>query len=239
LRRQIVLGEELKKLIWDKVEKQIENLVGLYTADGIVGSEKEKIIQEFVSIIPFDPNSQKQLEKQLEQLKSQNDISSFLFKVANDAYTYKEKTLGAEIMRQIEKWVCLSVVDNLWMDHLDSIDDLREGIGLRGYGQLDPLVEYKNEAYSMFERLVSAVDYEIAHRIFKVQVQLAPDQLQALQRQQQTAISETAKEQLSDQAIKQSASKKKLGRNDPCWCGATKPDGTPKKYKHCHYPDMP
>lgn len=150
-------------------------------------------------------------------------------------------------MRQIEKWVGLSVVDNLWMDHLDAIDDLREGIGLRGYGHLDPLVEYKNEAYSMFERLVSGIDYEITHRIFKVQVQLSPDQLAALQKQQQTTISKEAQQELNKQQTRRgsdlkgfqgltpagSSNRKKLGRNDPCPCGSG------KKWKKCHYPQIP
>ena len=75
-------------------------------------------------------------------------------------------------MREVERWVMLSVVDNLWMDHLDAIDDLREGIGLRGYGQRDPLVEYKNEAFKMFEKLIAAIDSEIARRIFRVSVEV-------------------------------------------------------------------
>jgi preprotein translocase subunit SecA len=84
----------------------------------------------------------------------------------------------------------------------------------------------------MFERLVSSLDHDITHRIFKVQVQISPDQLQALQQQQQqTVIQKTAQKQLSNQAVKQSSSKRKLGRNDPCWCGSG------KKWKRCHWPE--
>jgi len=234
LRRQIVAGENLKDLMLEKLSAQIANMINLYLAEGITATGKEKLIGEFISIIPFDLNSQKQILAQLEQLKNADVISDFLVKIVRDLYQQKEKEMGSEIMRQIEKWVSLSVVDNLWMDHLDAIDDLREGIGLRGYGQRDPLVEYKNEAYSMFERLVSNIDYEITHRIFKVQVQLSPDQLAALQKQQQTTISKEAQQERL-----KSTTKKKLGRNDPCWCGATKADGTPKKFKHCHYPELP
>ncbi len=242
LRRQIVQGENLKDLILEKLDTQIGNIVNMYV------SEKEKIMQEFISIIPFEENSQKQIMSQLDQLKNSEDISAFLLKVLKDIYEQKEKGLGVEVMRQIEKWVGLSIVDKFWMDHLDAIDDLREGIGLRGYGQLDPLVEYKNEAFSMFERLVSGIDYEIAHRIFKVQVQLAPDlpaqagQLAALQKQQQTTITKEAQKQTSKEQItrldsaRQANNKeqeKKLGRNDPCWCGSG------KKWKKCHYPNIP
>lgn len=243
LRRQIVEGQDLKNMILEKLGSQIHNIVNLYAAEGFSSIEREKILQEFVSIIPFDPNSQRGLLSQIEQMKDADTISDFLIKVTKDTYDQKEKSVGSEIMRQIEKWASLSVVDNFWMDHLDAIDDLREGIGLRGYGQLDPLVEYKNEAFSMFERLISAIDYEIAHRIFKIQVQLSPDQLKAIQQQQQTTISKEAQHRQSKMGSdlqgvkgltpKGSDNKKKLGRNDPCWCGSG------KKWKKCHYPNIP
>ncbi|MCL4338718.1 preprotein translocase subunit SecA [Patescibacteria group bacterium] len=230
LRRQIVVGQNLKEMMQKKLSEQIRTLVNLYSADNAVNQgDKEKILKEFVSIVPFDPNSEKQILVQLGERKTPQEIEEFLVKVVGDVYEQREKTLGSEIMRQIEKWAGLSVVDNMWMDHLDAIDDLREGIGLRGYGQLDPLVEYKNEAYSMFERLVFSVDYEITHRIFKIQVQLAPDQMVALQKQQQTSIQKEA--QKRSQSITHSTqSKNRLGRNDPCWCGSG------KKWKKCHYP---
>ncbi|MCL5797851.1 MAG: preprotein translocase subunit SecA [Patescibacteria group bacterium] len=230
LRRQIVVGQNLKEMMQKKLSEQIRTLVNLYSADNAVNQgDKEKILKEFVSIVPFDPNSEKQILVQLGERKIPQEIEEFLVKVVGDVYEQREKTLGSEIMRQIEKWAGLSVVDNMWMDHLDAIDDLREGIGLRGYGQLDPLVEYKNEAYSMFERLVFSVDYEITHRIFKIQVQLAPDQMVVLQKQQQTSIQKEA--QKRSQSITHSTqSKNRLGRNDPCWCGSG------KKWKKCHYP---
>ncbi len=242
LRRQIVEGQDLKNMILEKLESQIHNIVNLYQASGFSSIEREKILQEFNSIIPFDPNSQKGLLLQLEQKKDADTISDFLIKVTKDTYEQKEKSVGSEIMRQIEKWASLSVVDNFWMDHLDAIDDLREGIGLRGYGQLDPLVEYKNEAFSMFERLISAIDYEIAHRIFKIQVQLSPDQISAIKKEQETVIAKSAKQQSvsqpfdyaqGQQSIVNSQQKGKLGRNDPCWCGSG------KKWKKCHYPQLP
>lgn len=234
LRRQIVAGENLRELILQKISDQLNIFVNLYAAQGITEKEKEKIITEFVSIIPFDPSSQKQILSQMENLSHPSDIIEYLYKVVMDTYQRREKQLGGDIVGQVEKWVALSVVDGLWMDHLDAVDDLREGIGLRGYGQLDPLVEYKNEAYSMFERLVSAIDSEIAHRIFKVQVQLSADQMKAMQQQQETTITKEAKRQavLNQQSIGKSSMKRNLGRNDPCWCGSG------KKWKRCHYPQV-
>ena len=117
-------------------------------------------------------------------------------------------------MRQIENFVILGTYDELWMDHLDAIDDLRDGIRLRGYAQKDPLVEYKQEAYNMFETLLNRINNQIARKIFRFQPTAAPppplERLKA-----------------KDEATK----KKKIGRNDPCHCGSG------KKYKDCHYPD--
>lgn len=143
------------------------------------------------------------------------------------------------------------------MDHLDAIENLRQGIGLRGYGQKDPLVEYKNEAFEMFEQLINAIDDEIVHRIYKIQVQQAPTVDTAHQHMVKQAAGSNIATEVSTGARggsltsssgklsgatrqptrQESASGGKLGRNDPCWCGATKPDGTPKKYKQCHWPN--
>src|SRR5690348_15959171 len=123
------------------------------------------------------------------------------------------------------------------MDHLDAIENLRQGIGLRGYGQRDPLVEYKNEAFGMFENLVKTIDDQIVHTIFKVQIQ------PAIQHEHIHVTENTPPEEISQPKVdketnvianevkqSQSSTNKKLGRNDPCWCGSG------KKWKKCHYP---
>jgi preprotein translocase subunit SecA len=128
----------------------------------------------------------------------------------------------------------LSVYDNLWTDHLDAIENLRQGIGLRGYGQRDPLVEYKNEAFRMFENLIAGIDDEIVHRIYKIQVQQAP-----VLQQPVDLITNTPDSEISNPIQKKTVKTKtvsadpkaKLGRNDPCWCGSG------KKYKKCHWPN--
>ncbi len=226
-RRKILEGERLKEKILEMVKQEISTIVSVYASDKDTSFDREKIITEFCTIIPFEEASQKQLVIQLEQLHGAVDITDFLSKVATDMYENREKQLTAEMMSQIERWVNLNVLDNLWMDHLDAIDDLREGIGLRGYGQRDPLVEYKNEAFSMFERLMAAFDSEIVHRLFKVNVQMAPQG-------QETPITQAAKQMRTNADIAVKSPKvntqKELGRNDPCWCGSG------KKWKKCHYP---
>lgn len=240
LRRQIVFGENVREMILSKLKEHIQNSVHMYVAEGYTDTEKEKIMQEFVTIIPFEAESQKRVFSHMQGLHKTEEIADFLVKTTSDIYAQREKQFGPELSRQVEKWVALSVVDNLWMEHLDAIDDLREGIGLRGYGQLDPLVEYKNEAFSMFERLVASMGYEIAHRIFKVQVQLAPGQSVQPPVVEETTITREAQKELqkTDEATRLSLTgsggqRKKLGRNDPCPCGSG------KKWKKCHYPEIP
>ncbi|MBI5019184.1 preprotein translocase subunit SecA [Candidatus Gottesmanbacteria bacterium] len=236
-RRRVLEGESQKEAILKKITNEVALLAGVH--GGEAGSiDREKIIQEFVSIIPFDSASAEQLVKQLQQMHTTADISDFLTKLAEDAYGKRETQMSPEVMRQVERWVSLQVVDSLWMNHLDAIDDLREGIGLRGYGQRDPLVEYKNEAFSMFEQLLTGIDSEIAHRIFKVQVQMAPHQHNEPVKNSKNKAPEPVlplpnpPKKMQTNAPKSEISRNsavavKLGRNDPCPCGSG------LKYKKC------
>lgn len=243
-RKKILGGERLKDKILESVSEEISVLVAAYATENDTSFDLQKIVTEYSSIIPFDENSQHQLTTQLSQMHSSAEITEFLNTVAKDMYGGREKQMTEEVAAQIERWVSLNVIDNLWMAHLDGIDDLREGIGLRGYGQRDPLVEYKNEAFSMFERLMSTIDSEIVHRIYKVQVQMNPPGADAGNKKQvaadlpkmETTITQAAKKMRTNgekSAPKQAVNtQKELGRNDPCWCGSG------KKFKKCHYPDL-
>jgi len=251
-RRRILeadLMDSLEKEIIEKIDifiATIVNLNGNQISDN-AKSIDEKIIDDFTTIIPFDDNSKKQLAKQLETVSSMEQKINFLTDIAHDIYIQRKKQLGEEMMTQIERYVMLSVSDTLWMEHLDAVENLRGGIGLRGYGQRDPLVEYKNEAYIMFDQLINAIDDEIVHRIYKIQIQQSPQMHQHRHMTEQPAgaavgISETSNvPAISDKRPFASAQgrhttsslgdKKKLGRNDPCWCSSG------KKYKKCHYPN--
>jgi preprotein translocase subunit SecA len=232
-RRKILEGERLKGKILENIQDEVSNVATIYASEGAV--DRQKIVTEFSSIIPFDAHSQEHLLKQLEGMHTPEEMGEFLGKLATDMYENREKQVSSEVMAQVERWVSLSVIDNLWMDHLDAIDDLREGIGLRGYGQRDPLVEYKNEAFSMFERLMSSIDSEIIHRIYKVQIQMNPSQSTEPPKIE-TAMSQAAQKMQTNTKATSSPSsataEKKLNRNDPCWCGSG------KKWKKCHYPKM-
>jgi len=168
------MAQKMKDEIKGKIEREIENLVLMHAPEGIAKPEHEKIIQEFATIIPFDDASNDKLFKDASKINDPQELIRFLKGVINEVYTSREKTLGETVARDIEKFVNLSVIDTLWIGHLDSLDDLREGIGLRAAGQRDPLVEYKQEAFNLFEKLMVSIDYEIVHRIFKVQVRQEP-----------------------------------------------------------------
>jgi len=234
-RRRIILEskESLEKEIFEKINASVATIVN--TQEAQVNNDKstdEKIIDEFTTIIPFDDASKKQLVKQLETAGAIEKKIIFLTTIAHDVYDQRKKQLGKEMMAQIERYVMLSVVDTLWMDHLDAVENLRGGIGLRGYGQRDPLVEYKNEAYTMFEQLINTIDDEIVHRIYKIQVQQAPQMHRNVTEQAAGETIGTSETSVNNRKSASTAiDKKKLGRNDPCWCGSG------KKYKRCHYPN--
>ena len=240
-------NQDLKDEILEKIDETISAIINIRSTE-VVDSQKspdEQIVEEFATIIPFDDESKKQLVKQLMQFLGSDEKINFLSNLAKDVYKTREEQMGDELTRQVERFVMLSVIDNLWIDHLDAVENLRSGIGLRGYGQRDPLVEYKNEAFTMFEQLIAAIDDGIVHRIYKIQVEQkeAPVIHQhrhiTTQAAGDTQVSPSFQSKEVSQLINETnktvtadtSSKKKLGRNDPCWCGSG------KKYKKCHYLD--
>ena len=237
---------DLKEKILASLEAEIEALVN-YSLDEEGRVKGKKLIRELVTLIPFDLSSQGRLVEQLKKRTSQKAVEEFLKDLLRKTYHQREVQLGAEKMRQIEQLVFLRVMDNLWMDHLDAIDDLREGIGLRSYAQRDPLVEYKKEAFLMFEKLMGNIDYEVNRRIFRVQPADQPPVIisQALETNVDQAdgmgLAAKTDSLMARRGVntagqsKKAVSKnrdprtgKKIGRNDPCWCGSG------KKYKKCH-----
>lgn len=250
----------LKDDVLDRIDASLRHLVIMAEQaaelDGSM-SLNDKIIQDYMTIVQFDDASQKQLVMQLEQATTSEEKIEFLTRLTHDLYNKREEQMTPPMMRQLEKIVMLQVIDNLWMNHLDAIDNLRSGIGLQGYAQKDPLVEYKNQAFRMFEQLVFAIDDEIVHRIFKTHFVNNPQDsnvhIHMHENTPASEISEGTKKTKPARAAHQhnhhheeedaeeknktntaaeiSAAKMKLGRNDPCWCGSG------KKYKKCHFPN--
>jgi preprotein translocase subunit SecA len=134
------------------------------------------------------------------------------------------------VMRQIEKIVMLQTLDSLWKDHLLAMDHLKEGIGLRGYGQKNPLVEYQKEGFEMFEAMMRVTQQDVVEKVFSVQVQREQDVAQIEQQQQrpQKVVMSHGAETVDQSAATVKREADKVGRNDACPCGSG------KKYKRCH-----
>ncbi|MFN7088798.1 MAG: SEC-C metal-binding domain-containing protein, partial [Candidatus Paceibacteria bacterium] len=210
LRRQIVMTDDKtqmsneiqnpKSKIWEYIKEVIDELVEIHT-QGPEWNTKE--IEKTIKAISnfYFPISNLEF-KNREELKSK--ISGFI----KEKYDEKEKQIGETTMRQLEKFVLLRVIDELWIDHLEQMEYLRDSVNLRAYGQRDPLVEYRIEGQKMYEQLLKSIKYQVVNLIFKVG--LAP---QPIQQSQPLAV--------------KPPSEKNIGRNDPCPCGSG------KKYKHC------
>ncbi|HBU25067.1 MAG: preprotein translocase subunit SecA [Candidatus Moranbacteria bacterium RIFOXYB1_FULL_44_23] len=242
-RKEILTKETLKSEIIGMVEEEIEQIVGLHTAghaeDWNVGEIKDALGQ----IFRVDEDSFKRLLELKRSKDHMNDVQKvsaiieFLKGLAKEAYGKKEQEIKPEIMRQIEKAMYLRAIDTFWMNHLDDVDYLREGIGLRGYGQRDPLVEYKKEAYLLFQNLMAAIRIAVITNIFKVGLlkeEPAP-QKNILEEAKYQGAEEQPAQFASDSTLELSSrvsgqtirNKTEIGRNDPCPCGSG------KKYKKC------
>ncbi len=210
------------KQIDQALEREIDYLANIYAASGINKVEADMIIKEFQSILPLDPRSANMIESSLVG-KDAEEVKEILTKIISEARKSQKEHFDEETLTQVERFVLLESYDELWMNHLDAIDNLRDGIGLRGYAQKDPLVEYKQESFAMFESLLTRIDQTAARRIFRVQVQMPTQMAKPIKGVEKSAQGE------KKLAAK---SESKIGRNDPCWCGSG------KKWKSCHYPKI-
>ena len=167
----------------------------------------------------------------LKEIYSQEEIREKISEEVRRAYDGKEARLGGQLMRELERMVVLHIIDSRWKDHLYAMDVLKEGIGLRGYGQRDPLIEYKRESYEMFEDLVQRIKEGVTEFIFKVEISREPYITRSPQVPQPVLARNSAN--IGDDhskrvgSISRGRKKAKIGRNDPCPCGSG------KKYKYC------
>jgi preprotein translocase subunit SecA len=220
--------ESLRTRMLDLVSEEIELLVNSRITEGLSVKEIDAIVKEFITIIPFDDASQSQLVKELRKTKYPSIIIKSLRDIAVDTYDNREKVIGSPTVREIEKYVYLTTLDEKWMDHLDNMESLRDGIGLRGYAQRDPLVEYQKESYSMFERLIGSVESEVVKKIYRLNpvAQPAPQPKIVLRKDDVGAGLAPARE--TSHISPPTDTSAKVGRNDPCPCGSG------LKYKKCH-----
>ncbi len=171
-RRKILRQEDLHATIWEMVEKVVARTMAMYAPPEVYSEDWD--MQALVHYAEDFYAYHGQLKLDHLQNLSRDELEEYLYKVAEDNYKARERSVGAPLMRELENLVMLKVVDNHWMEHLDAMDLLREGVGLRAYGQKDPLVEYKFEAYDMFEAMLDAIQDDVVRYIYRVNVITRP-----------------------------------------------------------------
>jgi preprotein translocase subunit SecA len=252
LRKRVLESDNVTEEVMEKLFHQVDSIVMLATSVDSSGVDAEKAVIGTLEIVPIDEASKNSLKKEIIKYDDADKTKDLLRKLIESVHKSREKQVGESIMRNIEKFAYLGSIDKEWMDHIDQIDGLREGVRLRGYAQRDPIAEFKNEAYGLFEGLLDRIDGELARRIFRIGVHLPRPEIPIEQAttnvdtRDQTGLIQSASARLGNQGGQKTFSdssspntkhvpantlqKGKIGRNDPCWCGSG------KKWKKCHYP---
>jgi len=171
-RHKILHQENLKDTIKEMVDETVERTMTMYAPPEVYSEDWD--LQALINYAEDFYAPRGLLTVDYLQNLSREELAEYLQKVADDNYQAREDAIGPELMRELENLVMLKVVDNHWMEHLDAMDMLREGVGLRAYGQKDPLVEYKFEAYDMFEAMMEAIKEDVVRYIYRVNVITQP-----------------------------------------------------------------
>ncbi len=215
-RRELLQGADVRERIFGMIDDSIDEVISVHCPedkhkeDWDIKALKDSVYGMF-DLVLGDVSD------------TVDEVREVLTGETRNHYREKEEDIGADLMRQMEKWIVLQVVDSQWKDHLLAMDHLREGIGLRGYAQRDPLVEYKKEAFDIFSELSGRISTEIVMRLFKIQVQKNRED-RIKKEQQKVSLNYNRGEGSAQQTITRG---KKIGRNDPCPCGSG------RKYKKC------
>ncbi len=232
-RRKVLDGEDIR----ESIDKMISEFISSTVNDALAGgaAENQEHLNEVVA--PFEKFFLKRGEITMESLggKAKADkIIEAVSEAARRVYAEREKQFGLDpngvpVMREIERVVMLRVVDEYWMDHIDAMDELKRGIGLRGYGNIKPIDAYKQEGFDMFEAMINGIREETVRRLYTIRVRKE----QTIERK---AVSKNQAANVGGEQVKKKPIRKapKPGRNDPCPCGKMKPDGSRRlKYKEC------
>ena len=232
-RRKVLDGEDIR----ESIDKMISEFISSTVNDALAGgaAENQEHLNEVVA--PFEKYFLRRGEITMESLggKAKADkIIDAVSEAARRVYAEREKEFGLDpngvpIMREIERVVMLRVVDEYWMDHIDAMDELKRGIGLRGYGNIKPIDAYKQEGFDMFEAMINGIREETVRRLYTIRVRKE----QTIERK---AVSKNQAANVGGEQVKKKPIRKapKPGRNDPCPCGKMKPDGSRRlKYKEC------
>jgi preprotein translocase subunit SecA len=231
-RKELLGGESLKDDVLDMCDALVEDIIAAH-ADPEVDADKwdwKAIDDAFFKQFKFRPGFQHAAEGNGKVINSPDELTDIAIERVHQLYDQREAEFTAPVMRQIEKIIMLQTLDSLWKDHLLAMDHLKEGIGLRGYAQQNPLVEYQKEGFTMFEALMSTMQADVIEKMFSVQVRREQDvqQIQQQPHPQRVMMSHGGESEPAQAAAPVKREGEKVGRNDPCPCGSG------KKYKRCH-----
>lgn len=215
-RKKILSGADLKSNILNMIGDEIHKLVDTYLPDDESKDMSYDELRREVSTIYSLPAD---VTAEFLSRMSRGEVEKYLLQQVEKLYKDKEKETGPEDMKILERLVMLRVIDNLWIDHLTTMEDMRQGIGLQAIGRGDPLIVYKREGHEMFQSLLDNIRHDVVHTIFHVNIV-----------RKEENVSPMASARVNSQSgdhVPTRVTAKKVGRNDPCPCGSG------KKYKHC------
>ena len=215
-RRKVLDGEDLQESIQNMLHNTVENAIR-----GHMGEQKHMTAEDFREATAqfrnmfLKPGELELTDEELQQYDEDGLVELVVGK-AKEVYAAREQEFGSPLMRELERVLMLRVVDEYWMDQIDAMNDLKQGIGLRGYAQTDPVVAYKKEGYEMFEQMIAAIQEETLRRLFLVRLR----QNQEVKRERVAKV--TGESGAGDGTVQQRPQRKviKIGRNDPCPCGS-------------------
>lgn len=215
-RRQVLEGENLRHQVLDMIGETIYTMLDIYTSNSQYPEEWDiKGLQDYAQKVFLSKNG---LKIDNPEELTREELEGMLEEMANRAYNEKEEKIGSERMRELERVIILRVVDMKWMENIDNMDQLRQGIGLRAYGQEDPVRAYQKEGYDMFQDMIKSIKEDTVKYLFRVQVEQMPV------RERVAQPMEASHGEKENKPVKKEG---KVGRNDPCPCGSG------KKYKKC------
>jgi preprotein translocase subunit SecA len=232
-RHKILEGADLRSNIKNMIEEEIERVFDAFApGDNHEDWDVSSLIAELKAIVPTLPADFN--ANHVEQT-SPEDLLEEAIEIANEAYEKKEEELGEERMRTLERLLLLRTMDRLWVMHLTALDEMRQGIGLQGYGGRDPLVEFKREAHDMYQQLTAHIRQQTVKQIFHVTLTTPAQRPPPPQNVKESGPAEAGAGTATQAAAAGAATatstatvNRKVGRNDPCPCGSG------KKYKKCH-----
>jgi preprotein translocase subunit SecA len=231
LRRSILEGREGREYILNAAEEIVEYVIDTHLPEAERDAPNEaELSAELYDYFAIDLKS---AGVDLDQDR-RDEVKHKLTEAVRQRYEQKEKLIGADNMRVNEKYLLLQVIDQQWKDHLLNVDHLKEGIGLRGYGQRDPLIEYKRESFELFQSMLERIQDHVVKILWKIELSSRESDREESQRVQRALPPQPPKQQLTFSGAPKEApapvkrTQSKVGRNDPCPCGSG------KKYKKCH-----